>query len=192
MDPHGTQQCPRNNGNSELHPANVLCRRRRQSYRPEMLWPSFSRIYKLWSTATAWRRAKGYRTLLCRIIRPIRPQITEKTIPFSEEKMLFHHDNATAHTGYLHIVWIMLRTAASSTVFFRFGLVRPPFVSWLEKVTRWVEICVEWGGYRRHEGLLWGPAENVCLRWVKEVGTSLCQVYQAKSRLCWKINRNFS
>ena len=87
---------------------------------------------------------------------------------------------------------IMLRTAAPSTVFSRFGPVRLLFVSKLEKVTRRAEIWVEWEGYRRHGGLLCRPPENVFFRRVKEVGASLGQVYRAKRRLCWEINRHFS
>ena len=41
-----------------------------------------------------------HRTLLCRIIGPIRRRIAEKTAPFGEEKIwLFHHDNAPVHTS---------------------------------------------------------------------------------------------
>jgi len=58
------------------------------------------------------------------------------------------------------------------------------FISKLEKVTRWTEICVEGGGRRRHRGLLCRPRENVFFRRVKEVGASLGQVYRAKRRLC--------
>jgi len=66
------------------------------------------------------------------------------------------------------------------------------FVSKLEKVTRWTEICVEWGGRRRYRGLFCRPRENVFFRRVKIVGASLGQVYRAKRRLCWEINRHFS
>ena len=87
---------------------------------------------------------------------------------------------------------IRLRTAAPSTAFSIFGPVRRLFVSKLEKVTRRAEIWVEWGSYRRHGGLLCRPPENVFFRRVKEVGASLGQVYRAKRRLCWEINRDFS
>ena len=50
------------NQNSGLHRAKVLRRRRRLSYRPERLWPPFSGIHKVWSTSTAWRRAKRSRS----------------------------------------------------------------------------------------------------------------------------------
>ena len=86
---------------------------------------------------------------------------------------------------------IRLRTAAPSTVFSRFGPVRLLFVSKLKKVTRRAEIWVEWGGYRRYGGLLCRPPENVFFRRVKEVEASLGQVYRAKRRLCWGINRHF-
>jgi len=43
----------------------------------------------------------GHRAVLCRIIGPIRRRITENTAPFGEEKVLFHHDNAPAHTSAL-------------------------------------------------------------------------------------------
>jgi len=41
----------------------------------------------------------GHRAVLCRIIGPIRRRIAENTAPFGEEKVLFHHDNAPAHTS---------------------------------------------------------------------------------------------
>ena len=40
-------QRPWNNRNSKLHPANVLRRQRRRSYRLERLWPPFSGIHKM-------------------------------------------------------------------------------------------------------------------------------------------------
>ena len=48
------------------------------------------------SISTTWRRAKRS---LCRIIASIRRRIAEKTALFSEEKLLFRHDNAPAHTS---------------------------------------------------------------------------------------------
>ena len=57
----GTYQRPRNNRNSGLHPANVLRRRRRLSYRPERLLPSLSGIHiedVKWSKSTKWKREK--------------------------------------------------------------------------------------------------------------------------------------
>ena len=87
---------------------------------------------------------------------------------------------------------IRLRTAAPSIAFSRFGRVRLLFVSKLEKDARRAGIWVEWGGYRRHGGLLCRPPENVFFRRVKKVGASLGQVYRVKRRLCWEINRHFS
>jgi len=60
------------------------------------------------------------------------------------------------------------------------------------KVTSWKEICVEWGGRRRHRDLFCRPRENVFFTRVKEVGASLGQVYQTKRILCWEIIRHFS
>ena len=85
-----------------------------------------------------------------------------------------------------------LWTVASSTVFFRFGPVRLLFVSQREKVTRQPEIWVERGGNRRHGGPFCRPPENVFFELVNEVEASLKQVYRAKRRLCWEINRHFS
>ena len=101
----------------------------------------------------------------------------KKTAPFSEEE--------NAHER------IRLRTAVSSTVSSRFNPARLLFVSKLEKVTRRAEIWVEWGGYRRHGGLLYRPPENESFRLVKGVRTSLDQMYRAKMRPCWEINRHF-
>ena len=60
---------------------------------------------------------------------------------------------------------IRLQTAASSTIFSRFGPVRLLFVSKLEKVTRRAEIWVEWEIWvkvgLRHGDLLCRPPENV-------------------------------
>jgi len=53
-----THQRPRNSWNSGLHPANVLRRRWRLSYRPESWWPQFSGIHNVWSTLTTWGRTK--------------------------------------------------------------------------------------------------------------------------------------
>ena len=136
-----------------------------------------------------------HRALLCRIIGPIRRRIAEKTALFGEEKSSLPPWQRTGqHLRRRHgqIGRIRLRTAAPSTIFSRFGPVRLLFVSKLEKITRRAEIWVEWGGYRRHEGLLCRPPENVFFKRVKEVGASLGQVYRAKRRLCWKINCHFS
>lgn len=59
----------------------------------------------------------------------------------------------------------------------------------LEKVT----YRVDWGVHNRHGALFCRPREKrFFYRWLKEVGESLCQVYRAKQRLCWEINRYFS
>jgi len=76
---------------------------------------------------------------------------------------------------------IGLRTATPSTIISRFGPVWLLFVSKHEKVTWWTEICDEFCR----------PRENVFFRRVKEVWASLGQVYRAKRRLCWEINRHF-
>jgi len=64
----------------------------------------------------------------------------------------------------------------------------PVWLLFVEKVTRWTEICVEWGGRRRHRGLFCRPRENVFIRSC----IKLVQVYRAIRRLCWEINRHFS
>jgi len=43
----------------------------------------------------------GHRAVLCRIIGPIRRRITENTAHLAKKKVIFHHDNATAHTSAL-------------------------------------------------------------------------------------------
>jgi len=43
----------------------------------------------------------SHRAVLCRIIGPIRSRIAENTAPFAKKKVLFHHDNAPAHTSAL-------------------------------------------------------------------------------------------
>jgi len=77
-------------------------------------------------------------------------------------------------------------------MFSRFGPVWLLFVSKHEKVTRWIEIFVEWGSRRRHRGLFCRPRENVFFRRVQEVRASLGQVYRAKRRLRWEIKRHLS
>ena len=60
-----------------------------------------------------------------------------KSARFSEDKMFFRHDNhgtgSHLHCCHGQIGRIRLQTAASSTVFCRFGPVRLLFVSKLEK-----------------------------------------------------------
>jgi len=87
-------------------------------------------------------RLEVYRAVLCRIIGPNRRRIVEKTAPFGEEKVLFHHDNAPAHTSALaevKLIELGLRTATPSTIFSRFG----PGLKKLEH--RWVK-CIELNG----------------------------------------------
>ena len=123
-------------------------------------------------------------------------ELQKKRPHLAKKKMLFHRNNhATgSHLRCRHgqIGRIRLQSAASSTVFSRFGRVRLPFVYNLEKVTRRAKIWFKWGGYRRNGGLLCTPPENVFFRQVKEVETSLRQVYRAKKTLCWEISRHFS
>ena len=76
-----------------------------------------------------------HRALLCRIIRPIRRRIAEKTAPFGEEKSALSPWQRTgSHLRRRHgqISRIRLRTAAPSTAFSRFGPVRLLFDSKLE------------------------------------------------------------
>ena len=120
----GTHQKPRSSRNSELHPANVLWRWQRLSYQPERWWPPFSGIHKVWSTLITWRRANGHRALLCWIIGPIRCRVAEK---FGEEKSAlppWQHTGSHLRRRHGQIGQIALRTAAPSTVFFKFGPVR--------------------------------------------------------------------
>ena len=137
---------------------------------------------------------KRHRALLCRIIAPIRPWIAEKGPHSAKKNAPPPWQRTGSHLRRRHgqIGRIRLRTAALFTVFSRFGPARLLFVSKLEKDTRRAEIWVEWRGYRRYGGLLCRPPENVFFRRVEEVGASLGQVYRAKRRLCWEINRHFS
>ena len=136
----------------------------------------------------------GHRALLCRTIRPIRRRIAEK-LPDLAKKTC----SSTMTTHRLTPLpssrpnWLNCTT--NCCPIYRILQIWPRvtfFFSKLEIVTRWAEIWIEWGGHRRHRGLLCRSQENIFFRWVQEVRASLDQVYQAKRRLCWEINRHFS
>ena len=111
--------------------------------------------------------------------------------------MGFHHDNPWAQTSafatakLVELGYELLSHPPYSPDLAQCDL-RLHFVSKREKVTRRAEIWVDWGGYRRHRGLLCRSPENVFFRRVKEVGASLGQLNRAKRRLCWEINLHFS
>lgn len=116
-----------------------------------------------------------------------------KSVPFGKEKVLFHHDNPLAHTSAL---------ARDKFVELRYKLLpHTPLSPNLAPceiccfhalvVTCTPDVWVEWGGHRCNGGLPCRPEENVLFRRVKEVRTSLGQVYRTERRLYWKMNRHF-
>jgi len=146
-------------------------RRQRLSHRPERWWPPFFGIHKVWSTSTTCRRAKRSQGFTM-------PNYCADSPPNCRTYGRIWRTKKCSSIMTTHRLTLPLLPRPNwsnwatnwATIFSRFGPVWLLFVSKLEKFTRWTEIWLEWGGRHRHRG----------------------QVYRAKKRLCWEINRHFS
>lgn len=119
----------------------------------------------------------GLRAPLCRICRKSGIVLRRK-ICFSNIRQL---TNSYLRCRHGQIGGIRQRIAASFTLISWFNSLQLLFFfSTLEKVTRRIEIWVEWKHYRRHGSLLCRPPDNVFFRRVKELWASLSQVYRVK------------
>lgn len=98
--------------------------------------------------------------------RVIRRRIPEKVPYLAKKKIFFRHENASDHTS-------IVATAHLFKLFYELVPLHRLLQIWLcmklQNVTRRAEFWDEWGGYRRHDGLISRPPENIYLRRVRKL-----------------------
>lgn len=160
-----------------MHLAANLPRRKRLSYWSERRWSPFSKIHKVWSTSTTWRRAKRSQdsglTPHCNTLSHLK-----------KKQLLYHHDNSSAHS---------FAGAITHLVELGYELLLHP--SYSSDLAPYGFFLIPVRNFSRMRTLSPLPTlktfRNTFSKWVKKVEESLSQLYRAKKRLCWEINRNF-